>query len=65
MTAVVTGGGSGIGRAVVERLRTAGHTVVVWDVSGGDIDCDISDPDSVAAARRACCWSRRTRTGRR
>lgn len=49
-TAVVTGGASGIGRAVVDRLRADGHTVVVWDVDGGDIDCDISDPDSVAAA---------------
>lgn len=35
---VVTGGGHGIGRAVVERLLADGHTVVVIDV----------DPDSLA-----------------
>ena len=50
MTAIVTGGASGIGAAVVERLRAADHNVVVWDVKGGDIDCDISDPDAVSAA---------------
>jgi NAD(P)-dependent dehydrogenase (short-subunit alcohol dehydrogenase family) len=50
MTAVVTGGGSGIGSAVAARLRGAGQTVVVWDIKDGDIDCDISDPDSVSAA---------------
>jgi NAD(P)-dependent dehydrogenase (short-subunit alcohol dehydrogenase family) len=48
--ALVTGGGSGIGCEVAERLRAAGHDVVVWDLSGGDIDCDISDPDAVSAA---------------
>jgi NAD(P)-dependent dehydrogenase (short-subunit alcohol dehydrogenase family) len=50
VSAIVTGGGSGIGRAVVERLRKAGHDVVVWDLKGGDIGCDISDPESVSLA---------------
>jgi NAD(P)-dependent dehydrogenase (short-subunit alcohol dehydrogenase family) len=48
--ALVTGGASGIGREVAGRLRDAGHDVVVWDQAGGDIDCDISDPDAVATA---------------
>ncbi|WP_242660984.1 SDR family NAD(P)-dependent oxidoreductase [Mycobacterium alsense] len=50
LTAVVTGGASGIGREVATRLREAGHDVVVWDLSGGDIACDVSDPDAVSAA---------------
>lgn len=50
---IVTGGASGIGAAVAERLRTGGGNVVVWDIAGGDIRCDISDPDSVAAALQA------------
>ena len=50
MSTVVVGGASGIGRAVVDRLRAVGQTVLVWDLVGGDITCDISDPDSVAAA---------------
>lgn len=50
MTALVTGGASGIGREVAARLREAGHGVVVWDLSGDDIACDVSDPDAVSAA---------------
>lgn len=50
MSAVVTGGASGIGSAVVARLRGAGHEVLVWDLAGGDIACDISEPDAVAVA---------------
>jgi NAD(P)-dependent dehydrogenase (short-subunit alcohol dehydrogenase family) len=50
MTSVVTGGGSGIGQAVVARLRSTGDQVVVWDIENGDIDCDIADPDAVTAA---------------
>ncbi len=49
-TAIVTGGASGIGAAVADRLRAAGHVVVVWDINGGDVQCDIGEPDSVSAA---------------
>lgn len=52
-SAIVTGGGSGIGREVAALLRDAGHDVVVWDQVGGDIDCDISNPEAVSAAMRA------------
>jgi NAD(P)-dependent dehydrogenase (short-subunit alcohol dehydrogenase family) len=48
--ALVTGGASGIGREVAGRLRDAGHDVVVWDLSGAGIACDISDPEAVSAA---------------
>ena len=50
MSVVVTGGASGIGAAAADRLRKAGHDVITWDLRGGDIDCDISDPDAVTAA---------------
>ena len=46
----MTGGASGIGREVAGLLRDAGHDVVVWDLSGGDIACDVSDPEAVSAA---------------
>jgi NAD(P)-dependent dehydrogenase (short-subunit alcohol dehydrogenase family) len=58
VSAVVVGGASGIGKAVVTRLRDAGRDVLVWDLVGGDIACDISDPDAVAAAMEQTVSSR-------
>jgi NAD(P)-dependent dehydrogenase (short-subunit alcohol dehydrogenase family) len=49
--AVVVGGGSGIGAAVVAEYRSRGGTPVVWDIAGDfDVSCDVSDPQSVEAA---------------
>jgi NAD(P)-dependent dehydrogenase (short-subunit alcohol dehydrogenase family) len=50
MTALVTGGASGIGFEVAGRLRDAGHDVVVWDLACADIACDVSDPNAVSVA---------------
>lgn len=50
VTALVTGGASGIGAEVAGRLRDAGCDVVVWDLAGADFVCDVSDPDAVSAA---------------
>jgi 3-oxoacyl-[acyl-carrier protein] reductase len=47
--AVVTGGLSGIGEAIANRIRAEGGTVVVWDQNGG-IKTDIASWDSVQAA---------------
>ena len=49
--AVVTGGASGMGEALVGLLRSAGARTVVWDLDeGADIECDVSDPDAIEAA---------------
>lgn len=51
--AVVTGGASGIGAAVTERLKHLGARPVVWDRNpSAEIVCDVSDPESVDDALR-------------
>ena len=52
--ALVVGGVSGIGAAVVEAYRSLDVPVIVWDVAdGADILCDVRDPTSVDDALRA------------
>jgi NAD(P)-dependent dehydrogenase (short-subunit alcohol dehydrogenase family) len=50
-TAVVIGGASGIGAALVAHYRRQGVVVTVWDVDGDfDHRCDIAEPDQIADA---------------
>lgn len=61
--AIVTGGGSGIGRASCARLREDGFRLAVLDMAADDaaqaagpdgisLSCDVADADAVAAAVR-------------
>ncbi|MGI8329452.1 SDR family NAD(P)-dependent oxidoreductase [Actinomadura scrupuli] len=56
-TAVVTGGGSGIGLAISERLSADGYHVAVLDLKPGDTGvsqvADVTDPAQVNAALAA------------
>jgi NAD(P)-dependent dehydrogenase (short-subunit alcohol dehydrogenase family) len=47
--AIVTGAGSGIGKATVERFRDEGAIVVGADLKGADVDCDAGSDADVAA----------------
>ncbi|MFZ2530109.1 MAG: SDR family NAD(P)-dependent oxidoreductase [Rhodococcus sp. (in: high G+C Gram-positive bacteria)] len=53
-TAVVTGGGSGIGAAIAERLRNDGHRVAILDLNPCDVKfsyvADVSDRASIDTA---------------
>jgi NAD(P)-dependent dehydrogenase (short-subunit alcohol dehydrogenase family) len=49
--ALVIGGGSGIGAALVSAHRARGTRVVTWDVAGEpDIKCDVREPAAVDKA---------------
>jgi 2-dehydro-3-deoxy-L-rhamnonate dehydrogenase (NAD+) len=50
-TAVVSGGAQGIGAAIVERLRTSGARVQIWDLEGTP-KVDVSNPGSVEQATK-------------
>ncbi|MEU4313732.1 SDR family NAD(P)-dependent oxidoreductase [Nocardia sp. NPDC024068] len=63
-TAVVTGGASGIGLGIAQRLRTGGYTVATLDLNPDNDDdlayrADVTDPEEIAAALSAI----RDRTG--
>ena len=49
--ALVVGGASGIGAALVDNYRAAGTTAVVWDVAGArDVTCDVAEPGAIDVA---------------
>jgi len=65
-TAIVTGGASGLGRAVAARIVAEGGTVALWDLNadalatvGAELGAahvealDVADPDAVAGAAEA------------
>ena len=66
-TYAVTGSASGMGKAVADKLRAEGHTVIGVDIKEADVVADLSTPagrrsaaDAVLAASAdtstARCW---------
>lgn len=47
---LITGGGRGIGAAVRQRCIAEGYTPIVLDIKNGDIECDLSNQESIAWA---------------
>jgi len=60
-TYAVTGSGSGMGRAVADRLRDGGHTVIGVDIRDAEVPADLS----TAPGRRAAADAVLTACGRR
>jgi NAD(P)-dependent dehydrogenase (short-subunit alcohol dehydrogenase family) len=52
-TYAVTGARSGMGRAVVERLVAAGHSVITVDLADADVVADLSEADGRRRAAEA------------
>jgi 3-oxoacyl-[acyl-carrier protein] reductase len=48
-TAIVTGGATGIGAAIVKRLKASGAEVIVWDLEGSP-RVDVADAASIQQA---------------
>lgn len=48
--ALVTGGTRGIGAAAAESLRASGWRVAVLSRNGGDVRCDVGEPEAVDRA---------------
>ena len=46
-TYVLTGGATGIGAAIKEKLRAQGHRVVIIDLKEGDYLADLGDPKAL------------------
>ncbi|GAA4188619.1 hypothetical protein GCM10022252_24190 [Streptosporangium oxazolinicum] len=49
-TYAVTGSASGMGAAVTERLRSAGHSVIDVDLRDADLIADLATPQGRSAA---------------
>lgn len=60
-TYAVTGSASGMGLAVAERLRSAGHTVIGVDLRGADVIADLSTDRGRSAASTAVLAAARNR----